>query len=428
MSALRIPGCITAAASTLLPWLAVIPLAAGPRTQDPPPVEVAVGTLRAQPDPYTREGGAAALAKAGYVSLGPFELGDNHTSKDVEALLGSEPLCWIETAHFRIGCALSPLGFRGANEEWAKRVRGELRRLQQRLPDVRPDTKVLDPWLRAHLFAQRCEESYAAFLGDLGVSDSVFPDAHGDDPEGPPNEFHGVGPYLGMAGKFAILIVQRTSSLARYTRAYQGQETIDPLRIHFAGSGVLGYAIAEETNKSLMKDDEALHTHLVYNLTVNFLNGYRGYGHELPPWLVLGLAHWHSRRVCPRYPAYERKIKDERLDSPFWQWDVRAQGLMQFGAFEPLAQLMARQEGTDFGMEQHIEAWYLTDFLMRTRKPALMRFLHGMKDPFHGRRKVPTWDEVLARQDSLLRAEFGMDATALEAAWRKDPLSTKRRK
>lgn len=398
------------------------------RAQDPPVPAPDLGIVHADPDPYTGGGSAAALAKAGYVSLGPFPFADNHTTADVEALLGSEPLCWIETAHFRIGCALSPLGFRGMGPDWTKRVRGELKRLQQRLPDVRPDAKLLDPWLRAHLIAQRCEEFYAAFLGDLGVSDSVFPDEHGDDPDGPPAEFHGVGPYLGMAGKFAVLIVQRTSSLARFTRAYQGTETVDPLRIHFAGSGVLAYVIAEETNKSLMRDDEALCTHLVYNLTVNLVNGYRGYSHELPPWLVLGLAHWHSRKVCPRYPAYERKIKDERLDSPFWEWQPRAQGLMQFGAFEPLRQLMAREDGTVFGMEQHIQSWFFVDYLMRTQKAAFMRFLHGMKDPFHARRKLPTWDEVLALQDDLLRADFGMDAAALEAAWRKDPVCSKKRK
>lgn len=418
MPALRLRARLLAAFVAAVPAL---------RAQDPPAPAVAVGTVRAEADPYTG-GDPGALGKAGYVSLGPFDFGDGHTSKDVELLLGSEPLRWIETAHFHIGCALSPLPFRGMNAQWAKRLRGELKRLQEKLPGVRPDAKELDPWVRTHLIAMRAEEYYASFLADLGISDSVFPDERGDDPEGPPADFHGLGPYLGMPGKFAILIVQRTSSLARYTKAYQGEETIDPLRVHYSGTGVLAYAIAEETNKGLMKDDEALQTHLVYNLTINFLNGYRSYSHELPPWLLIGLAHWQSRRICPRYPAYERKIKDERLDSPFWQWDVRAQGLMQFGAFEPLANLLAREDATDFGMEQHIQAWFFVDFLMRTRKAATMRFLHGLKEPFHQRRKLPTWDEIRERQDQLLVANFGMNAAALEATWHKDPACTKRRK
>ena len=86
---------------------------------------------QAGPDPYTG-GDRALLERLGYVSLGPFELGTGHDSTSVEELLGTEPLAWIETAHFRLGCSLSPLLLRGQQDwskEWIKKVRDEPRLL-----------------------------------------------------------------------------------------------------------------------------------------------------------------------------------------------------------------------------------------------------------------------------------------------------------
>src|SRR5262245_25935574 len=63
-------------------------------------------------DPYT-EADPAAMAKAGYVAFAPFAFGDGYDTRDVMALLGDEQLLWVETAHFKIGCALTALPLRG---------------------------------------------------------------------------------------------------------------------------------------------------------------------------------------------------------------------------------------------------------------------------------------------------------------------------
>ena len=73
-------------------------------------------------DPYTR-GEKAAIAAAGYEAIGEFAFA-NGTTRDVVALLGDEKLCWIETPHFRIGCAASsggrggPKGLRIRSRSW----------------------------------------------------------------------------------------------------------------------------------------------------------------------------------------------------------------------------------------------------------------------------------------------------------------------
>lgn len=384
-----------------------------------------VAQRRVPVDPYTG-GDPAALQRAGYVSMGPFPFGLGHTTIGVEGLLGDEKLHWIETAHFRLGAAVSELSLKRADKAWVQQVRGELERLKQRLPKVKKRPRTLDPWLRTHLIAQRLEECYAEVQRDLGVDDATFP-TEPMDPAGDPEKFLGVGPYMGMAQKFSVLIVRRGSSLARYTRAYAGGETEEPFRYHSTGYGGLVFVIAEESSDGLMANDHALHTQLVYNVVVNLFNGYRSYGHDLPPWIVFGLAHRYSRRISPRYPAYERKIEGEEEDSPFWEWDERARGLLKFDAFAPVEQLMAIDKIGKFGMEEHIQAWFFVDFLMSEKRTETMRFLHAMKAPFHKQYKLPTHAELLDQQEQSLKQAFGASVGELEAEWRRWAKRTRRK-
>lgn len=378
------------------------------------------------PDPYTK-GEAAALKKAGYVSFGPFPFGERHTSKQVEALLGDEPLIWVETAHFRLGCAVSPLGARRGDADWIKTLKAELKRLKLKMEGIKSAQRTLDPWLRTHLIAQRLEDIYAMIQRDLGVTDADFPQQPMD-PTGPPDKYQGQGPYLGQISKYPVLILRRGASNARYTRAYGDRETTDPLRLFFQNHGTLGLCLSEETNQGLLRNDHALHAHLVYNVAINLLNGYRAYGHELPPWIVFGLAHRYSRQISPRYPAYDRKQDTRKEDSPFWQWGDRAAGLMKFGAFESLEDLMRREDVTAFDQEQHIQSWYLVDWLMTEHQPQLMSFLRRMKDPFHQRKKVPAQSEVTERQWQAWQDAFGCDLATTEAEWRKKAGTKKRRR
>ncbi|HEX6811616.1 MAG TPA: hypothetical protein VF384_08345 [Planctomycetota bacterium] len=403
-------GLCCSGASALLAALVLLGTAA---TQQEPKSVRAVTSA----DPYT-EADRAVMAKAGIVSYGPFPFGHKHDTRDVMVLLGDEPLLWVETAHFRIGCALSALPLRG-DPEWVESTKAELKRLKTRLPKVKAETRELDPWLRTHLIAQRCEELYTEVLDHLGVRDDTFPTSGGDDAKGDPQRFYGLGPYLGLPQKFTVLIVQRAASLARYTRAYQGHETQLPRRHFDLVHKCMVFAVAEETSASLMKNDYALYTHLVYNLSYSLYTSYRYFHHDLPAWLVVGLAHWHGRRICPRFPAYERARDDNNLEQrEFWRWDLRAPGLLRNGAFEPLESLMKRPQVTDFGMEQHIQSWAFVDFLMATRKAATMKFLHDMKDPFHGLRQQPSHEEILARAKECFPRAFQQDAAGLEAEWR----------
>ncbi len=119
-------------------------------------------------DPYTK-GKREALDRLGYVSLGPFPWADGHTSEDLRETLGGVSVIFIETEHFRIASSLRAC-VRSNDSAEKKLLKAEFARFKKRLGKFKPG-KELDPWLRAHLYAQRLEEIYTDFLERFGFVD-----------------------------------------------------------------------------------------------------------------------------------------------------------------------------------------------------------------------------------------------------------------
>ncbi len=375
------------------------------------------------PDPYTA-GDEAALGKAGYVSFGPFEFGTNHTTTDVEALLPNEPLVWIETAHFRIGSALPALSITSSKDrEWVTKVREELMQVALRLPSVNPNTSRLDPWLRAHLIAHRAEALYTQVQASLGCSDADFPAAPGDDAR-KPEPFRGIGPYLGVPQKFTILLLQNSASLVRYTAAYHGWGNDKPALHHDARFGTLLFGACEESQNGVLRSDLAVRTFLAYYVTHNLYQAYRSYGHNLPAWLITGLAHRSARQCSTRFPIYDLRTGNNEDGGHYPQWDKRWQLMLRNRKFEPLTTFTERIDVDQFAMEEHLQCWSLLDWLMTQHPRQTMQFLHRMKDPFHERLRFPTNDELLERQRLAMKEAFGTDAAGLEEQWRRTPTTT----
>lgn len=358
-------------------------------------------------DPYTA-GKKAALAKAGYVRLGPFPFGGKHTTGDVDALLGKR-VAWIETAHFRLGCQLSPLKIKTRavwGKEWNASLKGELAGLKKILPGIKKP-KVLDPWLRTHLFARRLETLYDEVSANLALGRK-----HGK------VEKADGGPFLGMSDKGCILLLQKNADHARYTRAYHGREMGDPIRHYDGHLDCMYWGAGEETAQNLFANDFALHTHLVYNVAHNLYSGYRTGRRPLPAWLVTGLCHWHARQVSPRFPTHDRP---ETVDgegskhSAFWEWEKRIGGLVKNGVFKSLDTLMNRPTSNDFGVEDHMHVWSLVAFLTETRKAELFYFVHQLKG------------SGITQQAAFEKA-FGCSISELEAAWQTHYTSKKRRR
>ena len=193
--------------------------------------------------------------------------------------------------------------------------------------------------------------------------------------------------------------------------------------------GCMFWGASQESASNLFQSDYALHASLAFNVAHNLYSSYRCFGHNLPPWLVTGLAHWHSRRVTGRFPSYDRKDQNDRRDrNPFWDWDARVMGLVRNDVFEPLADLVVVESGGAFGIEQHMQSWSVVSYLVAERPDQLASFLHQLKAPFHGRLRNPTADELQRRQREAFEAAFGSSVAAVDAAWRSVAGKKKRKK
>lgn len=385
--------------------------------------------VKAGPDPYTNNQ-PKLLAKAGYANLGPFEFGTKQTTGTIEELLGTEPLMWVETEHFKLGCSLPPIALKGREDwrpAWRKQIDAELKELRRVFPGIKKKVKVLDPWLRTHLYAMRLEKIYDEVCEVLGVDDTWFPTRPGEAIA--PKEYRGIGPFFGMKNKLTVLLLRTGASHARYMRAYHGFEMKEPMRMHDVEYSCMYWGCSTETAGGLFHIDHALHANLAFNVAHNLYTSFRGFGHELPAWVVTGLGHWHARKVTPRFPTYDRQHdKDEDPRSAFWEWDVRVHGLVKNNVFEEVAPFIDRLDAGKFRVEQHMQSWALVDFLIKHKHPQLRAFLMEMKDPFHARRRLPTAQELLVRQREALVRAFDCDVEDLEVAWRSAVLATKSKK
>jgi hypothetical protein len=361
-------------------------------------------------DPYT-EGDAARMAAAGIVAYGPFAWGDHLRTTDVDRVLGAGRVLWIETAHFRIGCNLRTAKV-PVEAEPKKHLHDEVSRLRKKLPKVKEKPRELDPWLRAHLYAQRAEELYAEFQQLIGVTDADFGEAL--DVRS--------GKYLGMPDKFLLLLFQKKSDLARYLERFCNTRGDISYRYEHVKSHQMLAAFAAEGLENA--DELALSSHVTYSLVHNFCDGYMGFCYPIPPWLPEGLAHHRSRRIPTNFVNVgigDRDIVDEQRQH-LWPQKVRARADHDY--FLKSADLMAMKPA-DMDLMAHMFAWSRVDFLMQKKPEGVGAILKALKSFPMPRVDRPVKPEDLAsKQLEVLQEQFGLDPAALDTQWRAWVLKT----
>ena len=365
-------------------------------------------------DPYTH-GDERALERAGYISLGPFLIADGHTTTAVDEALGGAPILWIETAHFRLGCSLDAYSVPKDQDE-RRKLREELGRLGEKVPRVKSRSLKLDPWLRAHLYAQRLEDLYASFCSTLAV---VPPDAS-DAPE---------APRVGTPGKSVVLVFQRESSLSRYTGTFCSGQRGDAYTEYFQGTGTFLFGIS---NEAIDASDTDLHYGLVFGVSQNLTCSINGFTHVPPRWWTLGLARWFARRVTPKVQLYIGKAGDALPPDELADWEALVLGRVRANYYPDWASTFALKdtEGADFG--DHIVLWSRVDYLLAQEDAVLKALVNELHEP------VPAMED----RDAFLANRFDravMEATSkslegLDADWSRwvqeayDPKRRKKRK
>jgi hypothetical protein len=390
---MRLPASRTTATSTLALGAALLAAALG-----------ASEPARAQSkyeDPYTL-GDPKALEQAGYVKIGACEFAPGINASQIEHALALEQrICWIETAHFKLGIELPAT--KAALQE-KKGLQEELERLKKRLPRVRT-SGVVDGWTRAHLCAQRAEELYADFVKRFAIDEAQLPkDA----------------PYLGMKSKYAILLFIKESSLGTFAQTFLKREVKGALQ-HYLDSGCMLYLDALEVHKPEHRLDLGVRARLAYNVASNLVDGYGGFFTHTPPWWREGFAQVIARTVNGQYaPMFDPRMY-ENDQKQAWEWAPRVSGRARHNIAKSAAALFAVQKSQDLDFSSTMDAWSRVEFLLAQPGDGARKFLDALQ-------KIDALKleegERVAQQSAALEASFGFDPASFDQKWRAWVLET----
>ena len=348
------------------------------------------------------------MEAAKIVSHGGFEFGSTDT-KSIDGLMATCDIRWIETEHFQIGFAL---GQQKVKQEEKEKIRAELGRLATALPEVNPREKILDPWLRAHLYAQRCEDLWVRFLSILKIDINAFPKtARAWNMTG---KYMGEGPYIGQGGKFELLIVPSEASLVTFLREQFGLLIKQTQRWNVIPRDTLIAVIhAEQGN---LRDDEALHGHVVFNLGINLLDGYKHYSYETPIWIREGLGHFLEREINPKFNTFdsaEGAVAD-KTNKEHWEPEVKK--LVQQGEAVRMAELVALKSYAELTQRHHYTSWSMIDYLLKVNPDGFA----CLNDRLHGRtnsKGVGDGSNLDDAHRDAFKECIGMGYSEFDAAW-----------
>jgi hypothetical protein len=366
-------------------------------------------------DPYTKAN-PDTFERAGYVSTGPFQFAEGIQTKDVEQSLGGVHVLWVETAHFKLGSLLQSYR-RGSDDLEEKKLADELHRLSKKLPRVRADVRLIDPWLRLHLYAQRLEDEYADFEKLAGVTDADF---SGKSALGKAATI-GSGPYLGCPMKFSVLLTERPNQIDRFASALlKSPSTKWYYSLLPGGSWFFG------TSAQIVSDlgtplDSAVHGFVAVGVAKCLVTGFRGtlLVHERPTWFQHGLALDFGRKAEPRWCAFIPRDSVGPEDKT-WLWEERVNGLVTNKFVPTWDEMLGWEDSNKLEPRLQLTAWSRVEWLLETDPAGVQRYLRAISlAPPPGPNGETLPENVPARRLADIDAAFGKSPAELDEAWKK---------
>lgn len=349
------------------------------------------------------------MARAKLVSHGGFEFGESDTAA-VDAQLAPLVIRWIESEHFEIGFAL---GTYKISPDEKDKLRAELATLKEALPAIDPKPRVLDPWLRAHLFALRAERVWDRFLEIMHVRAEDFPSGRSGWVLGTP--YRGEGPYVGQRGKFELLIVPARNDHVTFLREQFGLSTETTQRWNVVSRDSM--IAVMHTQEDTLRSDVALHGHVAFVLTHNLENGYEHYSYETPNWIREGLGHFVEREIDPRYNSFHASEGATAQKTRKDDWASEVKKMIAAGDAPRMAELVNLRTFGEFDLEDHYATWSMVTYLVTEHGAGFARLnaeLHGMKDG----KGFPDGSGLDDKLRNFFLECIGMSYAEFDEAWR----------
>lgn len=354
-------------------------LAAGAVAQEPKPLE-------RPDDPYT-QGEQRFYDMAGYEAVHSFLLSQSLRTEQVEEVLGTGQILWIETPHFRLGCGLASQPM--PREPRAKaQARADLKSLRSRLPTIPASPRKMDRWLRAHLYAHRLEQVYQRF-GEVAGFDQAAIDGH-----------------LGTGDKFNVLLFAKNSDLVRFYQRFTSLTFDIPMRARMAGSANPTITASEEAFDSLLRSDERMHCYLVDAVVSTLADETCN---AVPLWMREGLAHWFVWQIEPKATFTGTSEKGMTADS--WNWPKRVRARCKNDFFPTGAEMSGWTAGSPREYVDHMFMWSRTKYLMDRDAEATTAIWRACREERGGAARA-------AFLETQLLDRFEMDLAQFDLQWK----------
>jgi len=345
-----------------------------------------------------------------YGAAGQFGHGDmpfgKAAAKDFKNFLSYAAPIFIETKHFRICLTLE--GFTIPEKDW-KLYETELLALSKQFPLIKPKERNLDPWLRLHLFAQRCEERYTRFLQLLKLTDADFY------PRTPGKPYRGEGPYLGMKDKFEVVLLRNIREFTDILRDQSGSTTKLTKREHFMERGSLSVFIPCEGD---LKPDDQLWAHLTHNLAHNFLLGSKHYSYEPPKWFEEGFAHFFEKEVHDEYNSFDSEEAALAEMTNAEDWRAETLKIIGKGKAAPLSELVHKKTFSEISKNDHVIIWSKVDFMIRAHANKLQAFWEQTRGRLNDK-GYPDGSDLTGVQRNFFKNEMNWTFADFDKEWEK---------
>lgn len=269
----------------------------------------------------------------------------------------------------------------------------ELRRLADVFPNVSEKTVELDSHQRAHLYlirAHRVRRDFETIVKH--------------DPKAPYMDF--LGPYDGVKQKHEIYVFAKQKQAGAFMKKYLGHS--DKL------DGECWHTLKDDSMAAIMHceniSDVWLNNTFTHRVASNFLEGFRGYFYDLPPWLVIGFGHLMERRERTDYNTFffgEGKRPTDTWGNNKWKPAIRK--LVAQDKVRPFAELVAVPHVNDLTAEEHGVVWSLVSFLMQQDVEKFGKFIHVLKEKKEGESTYNVQVRAFQTVYGITTAQFAED-------------------
>lgn len=351
---------------------------------------------------------AELLARNG-IGHGPFPFGRTSTEA-IEREFLWRPV-WIETEHVRIGAELETWK---VPEEERKAYRAELEQLALKWPEIDPKKTTLDPWLRAHLLADRVQRFTAQFLALVGARDEDFLD-----PER--NRMRAVGRHFGEQEKYEVMLFRARSLYQEYMRRTWALPYVKPQRWNNVDRDCMWFGMSQEAEH--VRHDQHVHNFVRHNLAHNFLDGYLHYSYDLPVWLTEGFAHWAEQTNDPRFNMFDTVEGSFHEAKAVSDWGAEVRKIVAGGEAVPFSQLLRWLSFAELTFPSHLVCWSKFDFLVRHDPAKLGALITALKSRRNAE-GLPDGSHLDDAQRDGFRDLYGWTLQQAEDRWKEWVLAT----